>query len=145
MEKQFVVPVPVIVKENKILLGFKHKSSVKHCINKWELMGGRIKFGQDFEEALKTKTKKSLGVDIETNGLLGNVYSSISKTVDDEHEVQMFIIPVKCTLLGEKFSIDETKYKEVRWFTYQEIEELHRKDELVDENDLHIAKTALDK
>lgn len=141
---QYIVPVPVIIKRDKILLVFKHQSSAEHCMNKWQIPGSRASFGQTFEDALKANTRKLLGVDIEVIKPLGFVHSVTSETMDGK-SCHFFVIPAICKLRNETFSIDRGKLREARWFSYTEIEGLYNRGELVDEGDLKIADMALNR
>lgn len=144
-QTQYIVPCAAIVKDNKLLLGFKHSSSSRHCLNKWEIPGGRAKFGQSYEEALKSKMKQYLGVGIKIEEILGFVHSVVSSSVDGKAIYHFYFIPARCRLLSERFKIDKSKLREVRWFSLKEVEDLHKKGELVDEGDLKIAKMVLKK
>jgi len=139
---QYVVPVAIFVKDNKMLLGFKHSSCSAECTNKWEILGGKAKFGQSYEHALKAKMKQYLGVDIEILETLGIVHSIISHSIDAEKEFQFFVIPSICKLLSEEFVLDKNKLKDVNWFSYEEMEDLHKQGTLVS-GDLQIARIIL--
>jgi ADP-ribose pyrophosphatase YjhB (NUDIX family) len=143
MPTQHLVPVGAIVKDNKILLGFKHNSSAEHCQNKWEVLGGKTKFGEKYEEALKNKMKQYLGVEIKVGKILPIVYSVVTKLRENGEEVQYYVVPAKCSLQSENFKLDTNKIREVKWFTLSEVQELHKKEQLVDSGDLEIAKMAL--
>lgn len=142
--EQYVVPVVVIKRDDKVLLVFKHTSSAVMCTNKWELPGSRVDFGVSYEESVIAKTKRALGIDITVKEVLGRVHSNVSEKVDGSGQVQFFVIPVLCETDATEFSIDESKLREAKWFTLVEIEDLHTKGELVDINDLEIARMVLE-
>ncbi|MBI4185510.1 NUDIX domain-containing protein [Candidatus Berkelbacteria bacterium] len=141
--EQFLVPLAVIKRDDKLLLVFKHTSSAVMCTNKWEIPGSRIEFGLSLEESLIAKTKRALGIDITIKEVLGNIYSSVSDKIDGTGQVQYFIVPVLCQTDATDFVIDRSKLREARWFSLAEIEDLYAKGELVDLNDLDIARHML--
>lgn len=141
--EQYIVPLPVIKRDNKVLLVFKHTSSVVYCANKWELPGSRVAFGQTFEASLKDKTKRLIGIDVEIKEILGMVHSNVSDRMDGDGQSQCFVIPVVCETDATDFVIDESKLREARWFSLNQIEELYNKGDLVDKNDLEIARMVL--
>jgi len=139
----YLVPCAAIVKDNKLLLGFKQSLS-RHCFNKWEILGGKAQFGQSYEEALKSKMKQYLGVDIEIVEIFGHVYSVVTDAVKGDITYHFYVIPAKCRVLSENFKLDKNKVKEVGWFSYAEMEDLHKKGQLVG-GDLNIAELVLSK
>lgn len=141
--EQYVVPVAVIKRDDKLLLVFKHTSSAVICTNKWELPGSRVGFGMSLEDSLIAKTKRALGIEITVKEVLGRVHSNVSEKIDGSGKVQFFVIPVLCETDATEFIIDESKLREAKWFTLTEIEALHAKGELVDINDLEIARMVL--
>lgn len=141
--EQYVVPLAVLRRDNKLLLVFKHTSSAVMCTNKWEIPGSRIDFGMSLEDSLMTKTKRALRINITVKEVLGRVHSNISEKVDGSGQVQFFVIPALCETDATEFVIDKSKLREAKWFTLAEIEALHAKGELVDLNDLEIAKLVL--
>lgn len=53
---QYLIPAALIIgPDQKILLIKKSTARTEICIDKWEIPGGTIKFGENFEQALKRR------------------------------------------------------------------------------------------
>lgn len=105
--EQYIVPVAVIERDQKLLLVFKHTSSAVACTNKWELPGGRAKFGQTVEEAVTSKTKQLLGIDVTPDKMLDRIYSTVSDRTDGDGQVQCYIMPIHCDTEATEFTVDQ--------------------------------------
>jgi 8-oxo-dGTP diphosphatase len=84
MDKKFGVAVKAMIKNNKdeyLVLSKSDKDDINP--KQIDIPGGRLEFGEDFEEALKREVKEELGIDIEV-GNCSRVWSLIK---DDLHLV----------------------------------------------------------
>src|SRR4051812_43005265 len=130
MEKtQYIVVAGLIRKEDKFLVVFKHTSTSDKCRNRWELPGGRAKFGFNFEDALTEKLKEYLGVEITTPKLMPKVFSNISK--ESTVTKHFYVLVGECELLSENIKLNTEKLAEHKWITLDEAEVLCRDDLLV--------------
>ena len=142
-QMQSVVPTILIERDGKLLWVFKHSSPFVVCQNTWELPGGRVKFGQTIEEAVVAKAKQLLGIDVTVTEILGMVHSLVSDRTDGDGQIQFFVIPVRCTTETTKLKLDESKLREARWFSLEEIEALNTRGEPIHAFDLTVARKIL--
>ena len=103
----------LILRENKVLLGKRHADALKaasalHGEGTWTMPGGKIRFGERFEEAAAREVKEETGMMLKESKVLC-VHTDISK---DAHFVTIGII---ATCEGEP-SVQEEAITEWKWF-----------------------------
>ncbi len=114
--------VGIFCKNDKFLLVYKHSSSSDKCKNRWEIPGGRAKFGLSFEEALKEKMRDYLGVEVTVGDVVPKIVSNISEESDVTKHY--YVIAAKCKLDNENISLNPAKLNDYRWFDLAAINEM---------------------
>lgn len=140
---QYLIPAAVVVNsEEKILMVKKSTARTALCVNRWEIPGGTLKFGEKFKDGLKRKIKEYIGVDIEVGEIIPYVHSNVTTGILEGKKVEMqfYIVGAKCRLVNEQqqFHLKKGKIKEAKWFSQKELLEFP-KDEIVP-GDLEITK-----
>lgn len=121
----YLIPAALIVNSGKEILLIK-KSSAKTalCVDRWEIPGGTLKFGEKFKDGAKRKVKQYLGLDIEVGDIIPYVHSNITtgRLNGEEVEMQFYVEGVRCTLVDEKqeLQLQEGRIKDARWFSKDE-------------------------
>jgi 8-oxo-dGTP diphosphatase len=64
----------IVLRDNKLLLGKRHEDpdkadSVFRAANVWTMPGGKLEFGESFEEGAKRELKEETGIDVEIDDL----------------------------------------------------------------------------
>jgi ADP-ribose pyrophosphatase YjhB (NUDIX family) len=124
LEKLKKIKMPVLVvsafirKDNKFLLTFDPKFQF------WRVPGGRPKFGEKIEEALKREIKEELGVEISIDKFLGFGQDMVSlwKKVLGSRVILYF----KCHIISGKIK----KSKEVADFAWLSLREIKKQKNL---------------
>lgn len=125
---QYLIPVAVITNsENKILFVKKLTARSADCVDKWELPGGTIEFGESFEQSLQRKIKQYLGLMIEVDSIIPTVQSRT--TIGDENgqsvDIQFHIIGALCEIIGDYQVVpQEGKIGEYAWMSVDEFIDL---------------------
>ncbi|MDD2646851.1 MAG: NUDIX domain-containing protein [Patescibacteria group bacterium] len=105
----------MILKDGKVLLGHRHEdaekaSSALHGEGTWTMPGGKLDFGESFEDGCRREVKEEIGVKI-------NSFNLISVTNDvrpDAHFVTMGFLCDDFT--GEPKIMEPDEITEWRWF-----------------------------
>ena len=140
MEKmQYIVVAGLIRNKNKYLVVYKHTSTSDKCRNRWELPGGKVRFGLGFVDALKEKLNDYLGVDVVVHRLMPKVFSNVSEELTVSKH--FYVLVGECKLLSDGVKLNRKKLSEHKWITLKEAELLFRDDLLV-EGDLEFMRMA---
>jgi len=87
----------------------------------WSIPGGKVKWGESLEEALKREIREELSVEIEIEKLAGIVESIYRER--DEVKYHYIIIDYFCRIVsGEPVASDDAL--ELRWISLEELSEL---------------------
>jgi len=112
-----------IINEGKLLL-IKKSENAPVEPNKWEVPGGRIKFGESVEDHIKREVKEEVGIDIEVGEPfdIWTFFIDSSKNVD---RAQVVVVARFCRPKSLNINFighDETDYiSEYNWVPIQEI------------------------
>jgi len=103
-------PVALIIKDQKILLGYRHYKTDKwKDISVWTCPGGRCDEGETIEKTLRRETAEETGIDdLQIEKYLGEVTGA--KEGD-------FVPVFLCTTLQEAMLIEPEKFSEWKWFS----------------------------
>lgn len=113
------VGAAIINNKGKLLIILRGKGS-KNEIEKWEIPGGSVKFGETLEQALKREIKEELGIEIELIELLGICDHIIPK--ENQHWVSpTFICKIK---KGIPKILEPNKCEEIKWLTIKEAKKI---------------------
>jgi 8-oxo-dGTP diphosphatase len=124
-KRQLIVVIALIKDENgNTLLQKRVDAMIPSADGKWEFPGGRIDYGESPEDAIKRECGEEIGCEIEVEGLLPLVQSTIWKRADgDSQHVLVFCYRARLKK-GTPSPLDK-KVSEVRWFSSEEIVELN--------------------
>lgn len=137
MNKQIPIVVALITDESgKALIARRNDSALIGGHDKWELIGGKIEFGEDPESAIIREVKEESGLDVSVTGLGASIISRIWDKADGQHQV--FLIPYHCKVTGGELHTErfDDKISELRFIAKDEIDQFEyigpREKELVD-------------
>ena len=114
-----VIVGEVIEKDGKYLL----VQEARKCRGKWNLPAGHLDIGETILDAARREAKEESGLETELTGIcqIGN-----RKMAD-----QVFVTVIfTAKQIGGEITVDEDEIMDVRWFSYDEILELKRKDKI---------------
>lgn len=107
----------LLLHENKILLGLRHTDPEKadselHGEGTWTMPGGKLEFGETFEEGAQREMLEETGIHIKTEDL--EVISLSNDMVPDTHFVTIGMV---CkTFQGEPKVMEPDEITEWQWF-----------------------------
>ena len=103
----------IIVREDKVLVA-KRALTDKIGAGNWEVIGGKLEFGEDTETCLKREVREEVILKIDIEGII------YAKNVVIDEETQMFILVYLCRYKdGEvKLSDEHTDFK---WVNKEEL------------------------
>lgn len=117
MNKQTKIALKgIIVREDKILVA-KRALTDKIGAGNWEVIGGKLEFGEDTETCLRREVKEEVNLEIDIEGII------YAKNVVIDEETQMFLVVYLCNYRdGEvKLSDEHTDFK---WVSKEELREI---------------------
>lgn len=121
---QYLIPAAVITNSEYQILFLKKKTARTNiCIDKWELPGGTIQFGENFYDALKRKVKDYLGIDVDPQEIIPYVHSYVTDGKIDDQPVQMqfHVIGVLCQIVGEsEIELNQERISEFTWMNKED-------------------------
>lgn len=97
-----ILPIVIgVVKdsEGNILLGKRHQPEILEIHGKWNLLGGRVEFGETPEEAVVREIKEESGLDIEVIRMLPKIFTRF-RTKSDGTQLQILPISYECLVSG---------------------------------------------
>lgn len=124
MNKQVPIVVALISDDqNRALIARRNDPGLIGGHNKWELIGGKIEFGEDPEVAIIREVYEESGLQVEVTKLARKLISRIWEKSDGQHQV--ILIPYHCSIVsGELHSeIYDEKIAELRFISESEIDE----------------------
>jgi len=97
----------MILRDNKILLGKRHDnpekaSSALHGEGTWTMPGGKLEFGESFEDAAYRETLEETGIKLNKNNI-----KLISVTNDIVHDAHFVTVGFLCTEFEGKAAVME--------------------------------------
>ena len=99
---KIILPIVIAVvfdEKGRVLLGKRHQPEIPEIHGKWNLLGGRIEFGETPEEALIREVKEESGLTVKVNKILPQIFTRY-RTKTDGTELQILPISYKCTVVG---------------------------------------------
>lgn len=108
----------MIMKDNKILLGQRHTDPTKadsalHGEGTWTMPGGKLHFGESFEEGAVREVLEETGIHIEQKDL--KVISLANNIVPDAHFVTIGMLCTKFE--GEPKVMEPDEITQWKWFS----------------------------
>ena len=97
-----ILPIVIGVVRNHdgyILLGRRHQPEIPDIHNKWNLLGGRIEFGENPEETIVREIKEECGLDVEVVRMLPKIFTRF-RTKSDGTQLHILPISYECTVVS---------------------------------------------
>lgn len=118
-------PIPVvaacIVEGTQILLARRSQPEIPDAHLKWELPGGKIRFGETPEQAVTREIKEEVGCQISVRGLLPHLQTNIWETKGQKRHT--IILCFESTLAPGQRPIPKSVHvHDVGWFNIDEID-----------------------
>lgn len=114
----------MVLRDNKVLLGKRHQDPGKadselHGEGTWTMPGGKLHFGESFEQAAVRELKEETGLDANESSL-----KLISVANDAVADAQFVTIGFLCdTLSGEPMVMEPDEITEWQWFDIKNLPE----------------------
>lgn len=125
---QYLIPAAVITNsEGKILFLKKETARVDICIDKWELPGGTINFGETVEQALKRKIRDYIGVDVQIKNIIPYIhsYTTTGRLNGEEKEMQFHVLGIICSLdKNQQIKLTADRIKDYTYLSYEDYSNL---------------------
>ena len=109
-----VVAGCVIKKDSKYLLVQENEAKVRGL---WNLPAGYVDKGETIEQGAIREAKEESGFDVRILSEIGVYHEAIGKPVKHAFEAE---------ITGGELARQEGEIQDVRWFTFQEIQALHK-------------------
>lgn len=113
--KNVNVSAAVIYRANNILCVQRRENLKAYISLKWELPGGKVEEGEQFQEALVREIREELSVDIE----ISEFFMTVEHTYPDFHLVMHVY---KCHLIEGEVILNE--HAAMKWLKVEELDEL---------------------
>jgi len=97
--KQFVVPLGIIIKDEKILMSKRNDPYNDRYHNKWEFPGGGVDFGENIRDCLVREVREEVGYDVEIIKQLDYIHN-FSNTLSSGFGYTAFLVPYLCKIVG---------------------------------------------
>jgi len=114
----------MIIKDNKVLLGQRHvdpekASSLMNGEGTWTMPGGKLDFGESFEDGAKREVMEETGINVDVKDL--KVISLTNDIVPNAHFVTIGLLHTNCNEEAKVMEPDEiTQWK---WFDLENLPE----------------------
>lgn len=106
----------IIVKEDKILVA-KRALTDKFGAGNWEIIGGKLEFGEDTETCLRREVKEEVSLEIDIEGI---VYA---KNVVMDKDMQMLLVVYLCNYRNGEVKISD-EHTDFKWVSKEELREI---------------------
>jgi len=118
MKRPYGLVIRGLLKRNEKILLLKRHPNSKTNPNRWELPGGKIEPGEDFDKALLREFEEETNLSIELNDLIGSVQEDFphKKTI-------VLIMSVVTSSKNPEVKISE-EHIDFKWVNNDEIKEL---------------------
>jgi len=122
-QEQLVIVLGLIRdRTGRVLLARRVDETIPDALDKWELVGGKVDFGEEPEEALLREVREESGLTVSIVRLLPKVCTHIWKKQDGS-SVQVFLLTYECLAKDTKTSNGTVadEIGELRFVTLQEL------------------------
>jgi len=123
MKKREIVVVAFIYNDQNEFLASQRSDKKEFLPSKWELVGGRIDFGEDCFDGLKREVKEELGIDIIVEGPFFTISFMFNKDVDAV-EIVYF---AKMKDPNQKITILKEEIQQYKWMSENEFADYYDK------------------
>ena len=116
MEKTPKVGIGVLIyNENNQILFIKRKG--KHGHGEWSFPGGKLDFGESFEDCARREVLEEVGIEISTPEFV-----SVTNDLFPEYDLHFITIFMKSNYIsGKALNLEPDKCFEVKWSTFDEV------------------------
>lgn len=120
-----ILPIVIGVVKNdqgEILLGRRYQPEIPDIHGKWNLLGGRIEFGESPEDTIIREIKEECGLDIEVIRMLPKVFTKF-RTKSDGTQIQILPISFECLVVGGNLdkNVSDPGVSELKFFHHQSL------------------------
>ncbi len=129
--KQFVIPLGIIIKDDKILMSLRNDPHNTNYHNKWEFPGGGIDFGEDIIDCLKREVSEEVGYDVEVIKQFNYIHN-FSKTLSSGFGYTAFLVPYLCKITGGTGEWDDNETSAVAFYELDKVFDA----DLIEQNDI---------
>ncbi len=113
--KQIVVPLALIIKDNKLLM-LKRRDSRPEFNNKWEFPGGGVEKGEEVENCIKRECLEETGFTVKIEEQLPKVLTHY----EAKWNYQVFLMVFICTVEAGELELRDNESSGFGWFTLEE-------------------------
>ena len=100
-QKQITIVLGIVKNENGCyLLGKRNEPSSPPIHEKWNILGGKIEFGETPEQAVVREIKEESGLDVKVVRLLPQIF--VRQRQRHKIPIQVIGIPYECEIIGGK-------------------------------------------
>lgn len=103
----------IIVREDKVLVA-KRALTDKIGAGNWEVIGGKLEFGEDTETCLKREVREEVNLEIDIEGII------YAKNVVIDEETQMFIVVYLCRYKNGEVKLSD-EHTDLKWVNKEEL------------------------
>ncbi len=112
-ETQFFAGIHGVISNRGRIIVLKRAEAMRYEPGSWDLPGGHLALGEDFEECVLREVKEETGLDIAVERLLG-----VNKTPTEPYLQVLYA----CRLLVyQKITLRPDEHAESRWVTLEEM------------------------
>ncbi|WP_436514266.1 NUDIX hydrolase [Clostridium thermobutyricum] len=103
----------IIVREDKVLVA-KRALTDKIGAGNWEVIGGKLEFGEDTETCLKREVREEVNLEIDIEGII------YAKNVVIDEETQMFLVVYLCRYKNGEVKLSD-EHTDFKWVNKEEL------------------------
>ncbi len=126
MTKQLVVVLAIVRDVNgRYLLGRRYEPEIPAIHGKWNLLGGKLEYGESPEEAVVREVEEESGVEVRVLGMLSRTFIRYREKADGT-QLQIVELPFLCVPIHEENILHQKdpKVDKLAFFSLLEIESL---------------------
>ena len=116
--KHIVVPLALIIKDEKLLITLRNDPHRPEAHKKWEVPGGVVDFGETIETTVIKESKEEVGYKVKVIKQLQGIMVRDHKFPNFRYQV--YLIPHVCKITGGKLNIDNNEVLDAKWIRPQD-------------------------
>jgi len=118
--EQITIVVAVIKNEaGQILIAKRNQPDLPEEHNKWEFVGGGIKFGEDPKEALVREVKEESGLDVKIIRLMPKILTQNWENQSPKRHI--IILTYECETVGGQLKAGEDEILEIKFINSKDV------------------------
>jgi mutator protein MutT len=99
-QKQITIVLGIVKNEyGHYLLGKRNEPALPGIHEKWNILGGKIEFGEKAEQAVVREIKEESGLDVKVVRLLPRIFERLRQK-DNNASIHIIEIPYECEIVG---------------------------------------------